>query len=479
MILDVLTAISDFLWGPPMTVVLVGTGLYLSIRFRFFYNFRKIGFNFRNTFGRMFQKGEGTGTVSGFAAACTAMANTIGVGNIGGVATAVASGGPGAVFWMWVSGLLGMSTKACEIILGQRYRVKYSASMDEYLCDRSFVMKNALGWKKGAFILAIACFTLGPWTCCVQTEAVTSSLAEGLGIAPAVSVVLLGITCFATIWGGLKRISSVMEKVVPVMAMVYILAGIGILLTHLSYVPTAFALIFKSAFTPMAGVGGFAGATVRDAMRYGIARGLYSNDAGTGYGIVAHASAKTDHPVRQSSWGWGEVFLDTIVVCSVTALSLILTNAYIDHPEVTSSALTTIAFKTAYGRAGGFFIALAITVFAWTTIIGMYYSCAKSVNYAFGDTPANKVATKLYMVYYMIPCVVLYNIQADALWAMTDILSAVYVIITMIFIYSKQKDIFRLFRDFWDRFVPAIERGEHPEPVSYGTVDEKAREEMD
>lgn len=140
MILDVLTAISDFLWGPPMTVVLVGTGLYLSIRFRFFYNFRKIGFNFRNTFGRMFQKGEGTGTVSGFAAACTAMANTIGVGNIGGVATAVASGGPGAVFWMWVSGLLGMSTKACEIILGQRYRVKYSASMDEYLCDRSFVM---------------------------------------------------------------------------------------------------------------------------------------------------------------------------------------------------------------------------------------------------------------------------------------------------------------------------------------------------
>ena len=176
MLLQIISTISDFLWGTPMTVALVGTGLYLGIRFGFRYNFRKIGFNFCNTFGKMFKKGEGTGTVSGFAAACTAMANTIGVGNIGGVATAIVSGGPGAVFWMWVSGLLGMSTKACEIILGQRYRVKYSESMDEYMCDRSFVMKNALGWKKGAVVLAVACFVLGPWTCCVQTESVNSSL---------------------------------------------------------------------------------------------------------------------------------------------------------------------------------------------------------------------------------------------------------------------------------------------------------------
>ena len=157
----------------------------------------------------------------------------------------------------------------------------------------------------------------------------------------------------------------------------------------------------------MAGVGGFAGATVRDAIRYGVARGLYSNDAGTGYGMIAHASAKTDHPVRQSSWGWGEVFLDTIVVCSVTALSLILTNVYVDYPGVDSASLTTVAFTVSYGRVGGGFLALAITVFAWTTIIGMYYSCEKSVNYVFGDTGINKVATKIYMVYYMIPCVVL------------------------------------------------------------------------
>lgn len=409
----ILTQISNILWGTPMTIVLIGTGIYLSIRFGFRYNFRKIKFHFQNTFGKMFQPGQGTGSVSGFAAACTAMANTIGVGNIGGVASAIVSGGPGAIFWMWVSGLFGMSTKACEIILGQLYRVKYKY-MDEYMCDRSFVMRNALGWKTGAVILAFACFILGPWTCCVQTEAVTSSLKEGFQIPPILSVSVLGITCFLTIFGG------------------------------------------------------FAGATVRDAIRYGVARGLYSNDAGTGYGIIAHASAKTDHPVRQSSWGWGEVFLDTIVVCSVTALSLILTNVYIDYPNISSARLTTVAFKVAYGHMGGWFISVAIAVFAWTTIIGMYYSCEKSVNYAFGDTKRNKLATKIYMIYYMLPCVLFYNIQADSLWAMTDILSAIYIIITLIFIYSKQKVIMDLFHDFWFRFIPEKEAGLNPEPVVFG-----------
>ena len=158
--------------------------------------------------------------------------------------------------------------------------------MDEYMCDRSFVMKNALGWKKGAVVLSIACFMLGPWTCCVQTESVTSSLQEGFGIDPLISVIVLGVTCFLTIAGGLKRISSIMEKVVPIMALFYILGGLGILIMNWSSIPSAFGLIFKSAFTPMAGVGGFAGATVRDAIRYGIARGLYSNDAGTGYGTL-------------------------------------------------------------------------------------------------------------------------------------------------------------------------------------------------
>ena len=203
---------------------------------------------------------------------------------------------------------------------------------------------------------------------------------------------------------------------------------------------------------------------------------IEGTEPGTGYGIIAHASARTDHPVRQSSWGWGEVFT-TLIVCTVTGLSIVLTNVYIDYPEVDSSALTTVAFEVAYGPIGGGFLAAAITIFAWTTIIGMYYSCAKSVNYAFGDTLANRRATKVYMVYYMIPCVFFYNIQADALWAMTDLLSAAYVAITLLFIFTQQKEIFRLFHDFWDRYIPAKERGEDPAPVTFGTIDEKAEKE--
>lgn len=474
-ILNVMYAISNFLWGTPMTIALVGTGLYLTIKFKFRY-ITKIKFHFKNTYGKMFKgsgEGEGEGTVSGFAAACTAMANTIGVGNIGGVATAITMGGPGAIFWMWISALLGMSTKACEIILGQRYRVKYEKSMDEYLCDRSFVLKNGFGFKKGAVVLAVFVFIFGPWTNAVQTESVTSSLKLAFGIPPIVSVIFIGVTCFVTIAGGLKRISSVMEKVVPYMALAYIVAGGGIIITHITSVPAVFALIIKSAFTPMAGVGGFAGATVRDAIRYGIARGLYSNDAGTGYAIIAHASAKTDHPVRQSSWGWGEVFLDTIVVCSVTAFSILLTNSYIQCPDITSAQLTTMAFKMAYGQIGSTIMGLAITVFAWTTIVGMYYSCSKSVNYAFGDTVWNKRVTPLYMVYFLIPALFFYDIKADMLWAFTDILSAGYVIVTLVFIYGKRKEIMRLYNDFWDRFIPAIERGEKPERVSYETIEKQ------
>lgn len=465
--------LADFMWGNWMTFLLLGAGVILSVLFKFRYQL-KIGFHFKNTYAKMFKKGEGTGTVSGFAAACTALANTVGTGNISGVATAIVSGGPGAVFWMWVSAFFGMSTKAAEIILGQRYRVKYSESIDEYVCDRSFVMKNSMGWKAGGMVLAFFCFVAGPWTCLVQSEAVASSLNEAFNIPFVVGLAILGITAFVTIAGGLRRISSVMEKVVPFMALAYILLGVTVMVFNFDKVPAAFALIFKSAFTPSAAVGGFAGATVRDAFRYGIARGIYSNDAGTGYGMVAHAPAMTDHPVRQASWGWGEVFVDTIVVCTVTAMMIILTGSYIET-DVTSGQLTTVAARMAFGNIGAVFMALAIAIFAWTTIIGMYYSCEKSINYFFGDTKANKIATYVYMVYYMVPAVVFAQLDVDLIWATTDVISACYVLITLLMIAVNIKEIMRLVKDFWGRFIPAIERGDNPEPVSYGEVDEMAK----
>ena len=468
---DLMYQLDDFMWGTWMTILLLGVGIVLSIRFAFRYQ-RKIAFNFKNTYGKIGAKGEGEGTVSGFRAACTALANTVGTGNISGVATAIVSGGPGALVWMWVSAFFGMSTKACEIIIGQRYREHYKKSMNEYVCDRSFVLKNAFGWKKGAVVLAVFCFLFGPWTCCVQTEAVTSSMREAFGIPNLWSVIVIGITCIVTIWGGLRRISDVMSRAVPIMAVLYIVMGLGVLLLNISQVPAVVALIVRSAFSPTAAVGGFAGATVRDAIQYGVARGIYSNDAGTGYGMIAHASAQTDHPVRQSLWGWGEVFIDTFIICSITAFTIIMTGSYISS-DATSGALTTVAFTNAYGAIGGKLTAIAIAVFAWTTIIGMYYTCEKSVNYAFGDTENNRKMMPLYMIYYMLPCVIFYNIEADLLWAFTDVLSAVYVLITIFIIAARHKEIFRLFDDFWKRYEPARERGENPPYVTFDCHEEE------
>ncbi len=470
---DFMYMVDDFLWGTWMTVLLLGVGIVLSIRFGFRYQ-KKIGFNFKNTFGQIGVKGEGEGTISGFRAACTALANTVGTGNISGVATAIVSGGPGALVWMWVSAFFGMSTKACEIIIGQRYREHYKKSMNEFVCDRSFVLKNAFGWNKGAIVLAVFCFLFGPWTCCVQTEAVTSSMREAFGVPNLISVIVIGLTCLVTIWGGLRRISDVMSRAVPIMAALYIIMGLGVMILNITQIPAVVMLILKSAFSPTAAVGGFAGATVRDAIQYGVARGIYSNDAGTGYGMIAHASAITDHPVRQSLWGWGEVFLDTFIICSITAFTIIMTGSYISA-DATSGALTTIAFTNAYGAIGGKLTAIAIAVFAWTTIIGMYYTCEKSVNYAFGDSETNRKMMPIYMIYYMLPCVIFYNIEADLLWAFTDVLSAIYVLITIFIIAAKHKEIFRLFDDFWKRYLPAKERGEN---VPYVSFDCKNENEM-
>lgn len=458
--------LDELLWGTGMTVILIGVGIILSIRFRFHFQIDFL-FNLKNTYGRMFEKKPaGEGTISSFKAACTALANTIGTGNISGVATAIVSGGPGALFWMWVSAFFGISTKACEIIIGQRYREHYRDSMDEYVCDRSFALKNALGWKKSATVLALFCFTLAPWTLCVQTEAVVGSLKEAYGLPGIISVSVIGLSCLLTIWGGLRSISASMAKAVPIMSGLYILMGLGVIIIHFREIPDVISLILISAFSPTAAVGGFAGATVKDAIQYGVARGIYSNDAGTGYDISAHASAITDHPVRQSLWGFGEVFLDTMIICSITALTIILTGSYITS-EATSSTLTTIAFTSVYGPVGGQLTAIAVAVLAWTTIIGMYYSCEKSVNYAFGDTPANRKIMYLYKIYYLIPCVIFFDVQADVLWALTDILSAVYVGITLFILIAKHREIFRLFDDFYLRFLPAINRGEQPKIVSF------------
>lgn len=462
-------AVANFLWGTPMTIALLGIGIYMTIKFKFKYQF-SLKFMFQNSIGKLFKKGEkGEGTISSFAAGCTALASTVGVGNIAGVATAVTMGGPGAIVWMWVAGLVGMSTMAAEIILGQRYRVRYKSS-NEFMCERAFVVRDAMGWKVGGFLVGLWCVISGPWSNLTQSEAFTNSIHEAFGIDKRFILAFLGITVFITVAGGLKRISAVAEKAVPFMAILYIVACVGILVIFHDRIPAAFGSIFSHAFTPIAGIGGFAGATVRDAVRYGLARGMYSNDAGTGLGIVLHAPARTDHPVRQSAWAWGEIFVDTIVICTMTALTLIITNSYIDYGDITSGQLSTISFRMAYGEWGAYLMAIILGFFVWTTIIALFYSCEKSLNFCLGKRRLTPVLKYAHICYYVLPLVFLSTLDVAAIWALQDLISAVFILLTVTLIIGNRKEIMRLFHDFFDNYLPALKRGENPEPVIYGEV---------
>ncbi|MGI5839401.1 MAG: alanine/glycine:cation symporter family protein [bacterium] len=456
------TAIGNFFWGPPLFIAVLGTGLYYTIAFRFT-TFSKVGDHFRNTYGAMFSKvTKGEGTFRSFAAAC--LASTMGVGSVAGVATAITMGGPGAIFWMWVTALLGASTKSAEIILGQRYRVKFE-SMDEYLCGRNYVLKNGLGWHSLARILAWT-FITSPWSLLVQTNALVTTVEEGFGLDTRIGLWLVFLSLTVVVAGGVRRIAMVVEKIVPLMAGFYISAGLILLVINYSKVMPILWLIVRSAFTPAAGTGGFAGATVMQAARFGVARGVYSCEAGMGSGMGAHAGAIVDHPVRQASWGLGESFINTIIVCSITALSILITGSHISHPGVTGAPLAAIAFTHVYGPAGGQLVAVAVTLFAWVTMLSAYYGGQKSVNFLFGDTKANKFAMRFWFFYYLIP-IFLAGADTGLLWIITDTMMIIGVASGIAALVALRKVVLDLHNDYWYRYLPALNAGENPPPVSF------------
>ncbi len=462
---QIVGTISNFFWGPPLFIGVLGTGLMLTIGTKGFYQLRWI-FHAKNTFGKMFDKSKtGVGTVSGFQAAATAIASTIGTGNVSGVAVAITAGGPGALFWMWMTAMVGMATKAAEIILGQRYRVRFE-TLDEYLCGRNYVMKNALGWSGLAMVLAWQAFLTSPWSLLVQTNAVATSMQQAFGFDIMVGIIVIFITLGVTIIGGVRRIASVADKVVPFMAMLYIIAGILLVFKNFTLIPSVFADIIRYAFSPAPAIGGFAGSTVALATRWGIARGVYSNESGMGSGMGAHAAAITDHPVRQASWGWGENFIDTIVVCTITGLSILFTSAHVLNPGVTGAALTTAAFQIAFGYWGGVVVAIAGALFAWTTLLSAYYGGEKNVNYIFGDTHANKIATWVFIAYFLGP-IFLSGADTGLLWLVTDTATIIGVTATLVILWVLRKEIFRLHYDFVDRYLPELEAGKNPAIVSY------------
>lgn len=411
--LNILGVVSDFVWGLPIIVLIVGTGLFLTIRLRGI-QFRKLIYAHK----LIFTKDESSpGDISHFQALTTALAATIGTGNIAGVSTAIVSGGPGAVFWMWVTGLVGMATKYSEAILAVKYR--QVDEKGEMSGGPMYYIEKGLGLKWLAVLFAIfgaiAAFGIGNM---VQSNSVADSVRATFGIAPWITgLALVAFTALVVI-GGIKSIGRVTAYFIPIMAAFYVAAGLIILAINYAAVPAAFAAIFKYAFTPHAAVGGAIGS----AIRFGVARGIFSNESGLGSAPIAAAAAKTDYPGRQALVSMTQTFIDTLVVCSITALAILTT-----FPEFTDiqalgisgAALTTHAFATTLPTGGAVLVAISIMLFAYSTILGWCYYGEKCMEYLFGIK-----TVKWYRYVFVAMIFVGAVAQLDLVWDFSDVANA-------------------------------------------------------
>ncbi len=378
-------SVNAWVWGWPMLVVLLGTGLVLTV-LTGAVQFRRLGFALREVLGKVAKRGGGVGNVRPFQAVATALASTVGVGNIAGVATAIVLGGPGAVFWLWVSGLLGMSTKYAEIVVALHYREPDATGTMRG--GAMYVLKKGLGmpWLGAVFALltALAAFGIGNM---VQANSVADAMRSTFGVAPWLTGVVLVILTGVVILGGITSIARVTQWLVPFMALLYLGGGLFILLLHADRLPHAFGLIFQGAFSGMAAAGGFAGSTVMMALRYGVARGLFSNEAGLGSAPMVHATADTDHPVRQGMYGIFEVFVDTLLICTTTALVILVTDTWTG--SVTGAALSAKAFETGLpGTFGSAVVTGGILLFAFSTLVGWSYYGETGIVYLLGTRAA-------------------------------------------------------------------------------------------
>jgi len=438
--------INGLVWGPYMLILLVGTGVYFSIRTNFL-QVTKFGYAMKETLFKIFDKSEISedGDITPFQALSTALAATIGTGNIAGVATAIAIGGPGAVFWMWVSAFFGMMTKFAEVVLAIQYREKTVEG--NWVGGPMYYIEKGMGsnWKWLAWIFslfgAFAAFGIGNM---VQANSVAEAMNASFGIPHLISGIVLAIAAGAVILGGLKRIAAVTEKIVPFMAVFYMIGAIVILVLNIAEIPGSFGLIFSSAFTARAGVGGFAGATVMMAMRFGVARGVFSNEAGLGSAPIAHAAARTDHPVRQGLWGVFEVFADTIVICSFTALAIISSGVW--SSGLTGSALTTEAFNEGLPGPGGIIVAIGILFFAFSTLLSWAYYGEKCAEFILGSG-----FNKIYRIIWL-PLIVLGAIGSlTMIWNIADTLNGLMAVPNLIALLALSGVVIKLTKEFFAR----------------------------
>ncbi|MBE5815411.1 MAG: sodium:alanine symporter family protein [Clostridiales bacterium] len=395
-ITDLNKALNDFIWGVPAMVCILGVGLYLAIRTGFL-PLRKFGYAMKNTLGRLFKKEQAAdGALTPFQAVCTALSATVGTGNIAGVAGAIAIGGPGAVFWMWVSALLGMGTKFAEVTLAVHFRERNKNG--DYVGGPMYYIKNGLGkkWMWLAYLYAFfgVCAVFGTGNA-TQVNTITASIntaltnyhiigAEALPTSNLIIGIIICIVVALILIGGLKRIGRVSEKLVPVMAVLYILLGIGLIVLRIDKVPAVFAAIFQGAFDPAAFTGGVVGSFFVS-LQKGVSRGIFSNEAGLGTGSIAHACADTDDAAKQGLYGIFEVFMDTIVVCTLTALVILLGASNIPYGQTVGAELTISGFTNVYGNWVSIFTAVAMCCFAFSTIVGWGLYGARCAEFLLGS----------------------------------------------------------------------------------------------
>lgn len=422
--LELFKAINNLVWGPPLLLLLVGTGVYLTLRLGVF-QIGKLPTAFRLIFS---SDQSGQGDVSSFAALCTALAATVGTGNIVGVATAITTGGPGALFWMWVAAFFGMATKYAEGFLAIKYRTKDANGQAAGGPMHYITLGMGQKWKPLAVFFAIsgvlvALLGIGTFS---QVNSITTSLETSFGLEPPLVSVITAISIAFVVFGGIEKISDVSTKIVPFMAILYILASITVLAVHWDQLLPILALVFKSAFTPAAAVGGFAGATVQQAIQRGIARGVFSNESGLGSAPIAAAAAKSDNPVEQGLISMTGTFIDTLIICTLTGFTILVTDQW-SVEGLAGAPLTQAAFSTVFGQPGVLALTISLVLFAYTTILGWSYYGERCIEFLFGTK-----AILPYRLVFVAMVALGGFLKLDLIWTIADIVNGLMALPNLI-----------------------------------------------
>ena len=449
------TAVNNFIWGVPAMVCIFGVGLYLSIRTNFL-QIRKFPYAIKTTLGRIFRKRDASdGAITPFQAVCTALAATVGTGNIAGVAGAIAIGGPGAIFWMWVSALFGMCTKYAEVTLAVHYR-EINAN-GELVGGPMYYIKNGLSkkWHWLAYLFAafgvLTVFGTGNAT---QVNTITTAINSALlnynvisESAVSTSNLIIGIIIAILIamilLGGIKRIGHVTEKLVPFMTLLYILLGLGVILLNIQNVPAVFASIFRGAFQPRAVTGGIV-LSMFTSLKKGVSRGIFSNEAGLGTGSIAHACADTKKPVKQGMFGIFEVFTDTIVICTLTALVILCSGVAVDYGKAAGAELTILGFTSTYGSWVSIFTAVAMCCFAFSTAVGWGLYGARCIEFLFSEK-----VIKPFMVIYSLVAILGATANLGLMWSIAETFNGLMAIPNLIALFLLSGTVVKLTKEYF------------------------------